>query len=177
MSEPPGPHPRGRELSSYLDGGLSVRRTRAVARHVEACPTCARELAALRTVKSALASQQEVEPRLGWLPQVQEQVATGARPASTSRIRLRLRLRLSGRGNGQGGARSGELRIAHADAGHLVIEAPDPPGPASGSLLVQAGQSRAVERVPAGSINRGQTALADDVEPDSNLQQMLGKYR
>ena len=79
--------------------------------------------------------------------------------------------------NGQGGTRSGELRIVHADAGHLVIEAPDPPGPASGSLLVQAGQSRSVGRVPAGSINRGQTALADDVEPDSNLQQMLGKYR
>src|SRR5438309_7753829 len=76
--------------------------------------------------------------------------------------------------NGQGGTRSGELRIVHADAGHLVIEAPDPPGPASGSLLVQAGQSRSVGRVPGGSLNRGQ-ALADDVEPDSNLQQMLGK--
>ena len=79
--------------------------------------------------------------------------------------------------NGQGGTRSGELRIVHADAGHLVIEAPDPPGPASGSLLVQDGRSRSVERVPAGSISRGQTALADDVEPDSNLQQLLGKYR
>ena len=79
--------------------------------------------------------------------------------------------------NGQGGTRSGELRIVHADAGHLVIEAPDPPGPASGSLLVQAGRSRSVRRVPAGSVNQGQTALVDDVEPDSNLQQMLGKYR
>jgi MucB/RseB N-terminal domain len=78
---------------------------------------------------------------------------------------------------GQGGTRSGELRLVHADAGHLVIEAPDPPGPVSGSLLVQAGQSRSVMRVPDGSVNRGQTALADDIEPDSNLQQMLGKYR
>jgi len=79
--------------------------------------------------------------------------------------------------NGQGGTRSGELRIVHADAGHLVIEAPDPPGPASGSLLVQAGQSRSVGRGPGGSLNRGQTVLDDDVEPDGNLRQMLGKYR
>jgi hypothetical protein len=79
--------------------------------------------------------------------------------------------------NGQGGTRSAELRVVHADAGHLVIEAPDPPGPASGSLLVQAGQSRSVGLVPGGSISRGQIMVADDVEPDGNLQQMLGKYR
>jgi anti-sigma factor RsiW len=96
MSELAEPHPRGRELSSYLDGGLPARRTGAVARHVEACPACARELAALRTVKAALASQQEVEPRPGWLSRVQERVAAGAPPASTSWIRLRLRLRLAG---------------------------------------------------------------------------------
>jgi negative regulator of sigma E activity len=79
--------------------------------------------------------------------------------------------------HGQGGTRSGQLRVVHADAGHLVIEAPDPPGPATASLLVQAGQSRSVVRAGSGSVNRGQTALADDIEPDSNLQQMLGKYR
>lgn len=78
---------------------------------------------------------------------------------------------------GQSGTSSAELRVVHADAGHLVIEAPDPPGPASGSLLVQAGQSRSVGRVPGGSISRGQIIVADDVEPDGNLQQMLGKYR
>ena len=94
-SKLPERHPRGRELSSYLDGGLSDRRTEAVARHVEACPTCARELAALRRVSAALASQQEVEPRPGWLPRVQELAAAGALPASTARIRLRLRLRLA----------------------------------------------------------------------------------
>jgi negative regulator of sigma E activity len=32
-------------------------------------------------------------------------------------------------------------------------------------------------RVGQGSVNRGQTALANDVEPDGNLQQLLGKYR
>ena len=79
--------------------------------------------------------------------------------------------------HGQGGTRSAELRVVHADAGHLVIEAPDPPGPATGSLLVQEGRSRSVVRVGQGSVNRGQTALANDVEPDSNLQQLLGKYR
>jgi len=92
----PEQHPDGRELSSYLDGALRVRRTEAIARHVEACPACARELAALRRVSAALASQQEVEPRPGWLPRVREQVAAGARPGSTARIRLRLRLRLAG---------------------------------------------------------------------------------
>ena len=79
--------------------------------------------------------------------------------------------------HGQGGTRSAELRFVHADAGHLVIEAPDPPGPATGSLLVQEGRSRSVVRVGEGSVNRGQTALANDVEPDSDLQQLLGKYR
>jgi anti-sigma factor RsiW len=96
MSTLPERHPRGRELSSYLDGGLSNRRTEAVARHAETCPTCVRELAALRQVSSALASQEEVEPRPRWLSRVQEQVGAGARPASTARIRLRLRLRLAG---------------------------------------------------------------------------------
>jgi negative regulator of sigma E activity len=79
--------------------------------------------------------------------------------------------------HGQGGTRSEALRVVHADAGHLAIEAPDPPGPAMGTLLVQAGKSRSVVRVGAGSVNRGQTALVDEIEPDSNLQQMLGKYR
>jgi anti-sigma factor RsiW len=95
MSELSERHTRGRELSSYIDGGLSGRRAERVARHVETCPACARELAALRTIKSALASQQEVEPRPRWLRRVQEQVAAGARPSSTSWIRLRLRLRLA----------------------------------------------------------------------------------
>jgi negative regulator of sigma E activity len=31
--------------------------------------------------------------------------------------------------------------------------------------------------VGPGAVNRGQTALMDDIEPDGNLQQMLGKYR
>lgn len=96
MSTLPERHPGGSELSSYLDGGLSDRRTKAVARHVEACPACGRELAALRKVSSALASQEDVEARPGWLSRVQEQVAAGARPASTARIRHRLRLRLAG---------------------------------------------------------------------------------
>ena len=98
MSEPSGPserHPRGRELSSYLDGGLPRRRAETVGRHVGTCPACARELAALRGVKAALASQQEMEPRPGWLAGVQEEVAAGTRPSSTSWIRVRLRLRLA----------------------------------------------------------------------------------
>jgi anti-sigma factor RsiW len=95
MSEPSERHPGGRELSSYLDGSLPGRRGETVGRHAQTCPACARELAALRAVKSALASQPEVEPRPGWLPRVQEVVAAGMRPSSTSWIRLRLRLRLA----------------------------------------------------------------------------------
>src|SRR5256714_15580559 len=125
----PERHPRGRELSSYLDGGLSDRRTEAVARHVKACPTCARELAALRRVSSVLANQEQVEPRPGWLSRVQEQVAAGAPPASTARIRLRLRLRLAG----------GIAAVAPVLGGVGPWLAPPPPAPVS--LHDQVGQS------------------------------------
>ena len=114
-------HPRGRELSSYLDGGLPVRRAQTVACHVETCPTCTAELAALRGVKVALANHQEVEPRPGWLPRVQQQVAGGALPSSTSWIRVRLRLRLAG-------------GIAAAAVGLVGVGlwlAPPPPAPVS----------------------------------------------
>ena len=121
MSALPERHPRGRELSSYLDGALPVRRTEAVARHVEACPACARGLAALRRVSSALACQQEVEPPPGWLPRVQEQVATGARPTSTARIRRHLRLRLAG----------GIAAVAVGLVGVGLWRAPPPPAPVS----------------------------------------------
>jgi anti-sigma factor RsiW len=117
----PERHPGGSELSSYLDGGLSHRRTERAARHVEACPTCARELAALRKLSAALASQEEVEPRPGWLSRVQEQVAAGARPASTARIRLRLRLRLAG----------GIAAVAAGLVGVGLWLAPPPPAPVS----------------------------------------------
>ena len=121
LSKLPEPHPRGWELSSYLDGALPVRRTEAVARHVEACPACARGLAALRRVSSALACQQEVEPPPGWLPRVQEQVATGARPTSTARIRRHLRLRLAG----------GIAAVAVGLVGVGLWRAPPPPAPVS----------------------------------------------
>jgi anti-sigma factor RsiW len=92
-----------------------------MARHVEACPTCARELAALRKVRAALASQEEVEPRPGWLSRVQPQVAAGARPASTARIRLRLRLRLAG----------GVAALAAGLVSAGLWLAPPPPAPVS----------------------------------------------
>ena len=114
-------HPAGRELSSFLDGALSDRRTEKVARHVEACRTCARELAALRKVTAALASQEEMEPRPGWLSRVQEEVAAGERPASTARIRFRLRLRLAG----------GIAAVAGGLVGVGLWLAPPPPAPVS----------------------------------------------
>jgi len=121
MSALPERHPAGRELSSFLDGDLSDRRMERVARHVEACPTCARELAALRKISAALASQEEVEPRPGWLSRVEERVAAGARPASTARIRLRLRLRLAG----------GIAAVAVGLVGVGLWLAPPPPAPVS----------------------------------------------
>ena len=117
----PERHPAGRELSSFLDGDLSDRRMERVARHVAACPTCARQLAALREVSAALASQEEVEPRPGWLSRVQERVAAGTRPASTARIRLRLRLRLAG----------GIAGVALGLVGVGLWRAPSPPAPVS----------------------------------------------
>jgi anti-sigma factor RsiW len=121
LSELSERHPRGRELSSCLDGGLSQRRAEAVARHVETCPACARELAALRDVKSALASQQEVEARPGWLRQVEEEVAAGTLPSSTSWIRVRLRLRLA----------AGIAAAAGGLVGVGLWLAPPPPAPVS----------------------------------------------
>jgi anti-sigma factor RsiW len=114
-------HPRGRDLSSYLDGGLPRRRAETVGRHVATCPVCARELAALRWAKATLASRQQVEPRPGWLAAVQEAVAAGTRPSSTSWIRLRLRLRLA-------------AAIAAAGAGLVGVVlwlVPPPPAPVS----------------------------------------------
>lgn len=76
----------------------------------------------------------------------------------------------------QAGRKSGQLHVVHADASHLVIEAPDPPGPVSGSLLVQTGRMRSVALVPDGTLSQGETA-GDDIQPDANFQQLLGKYR
>jgi anti-sigma factor RsiW len=121
LPELPERHPRGRRLSSYLDGGLSGRRAETVTRHVATCPACARELRALRTIRSALASQQEAEPRPGWLRRMQEQVAAGALPSSTSWIRLRLRLRLA----------AGITAVAGGLVGVGLWLAPPPPAPVS----------------------------------------------
>jgi anti-sigma factor RsiW len=121
MSMLPERHPGGRELSSYLDGGLSDRRTDRVARHVAACPTCDHELAALRKVSAALARQEEVEPRPGWLARVQEQVAAGARPASTAAIPLASRSR----------RRSRIRAVAAGLVGVGLWLAPPPPAPVS----------------------------------------------
>jgi anti-sigma factor RsiW len=92
-----------------------------VGRHVATCPVCARELASLRWVRATLASQQEVEPRLGWLAAVREEVAAGMRPSSTSWIRLRLRLRLA----------AGIAALAAGLVGVVLWLVPPPPAPVS----------------------------------------------
>jgi anti-sigma factor RsiW len=115
----PEQHPAGRELSAYLDGALSVRRTEAVGRHVELCAACAGELTAMRGVKSALAAQHQLKPGAGWLARVEEQVASGARPSSTSRLRVRRRLRLA----------AGGTAAAVVALGAALWLAPPPPAP------------------------------------------------
>jgi len=90
-------------------------------RHVETCPACARELATLRRVKVALARQRDVEPRPGWLPRVQEQVAAGTRPSSTWSHRRGLRLRLA----------AGITAAAGGLVGAGLWLAPAPPAPVS----------------------------------------------
>jgi anti-sigma factor RsiW len=114
-------HPAGRELGSYLDGALSVRRAEAVGHHLAACRACSKELTALRGVKAALARHEPAEPDPGWLARVDEQVASGARPLSTSRIRVRRRLRLA----------AGGALFATGALGAAVWLAPPAPAPVS----------------------------------------------
>lgn len=77
---------------------------------------------------------------------------------------------------GAAGREDAVLHVVHGDGTHLVIEAPDPPGPASGSVLVQSGASRSVTRVPAGPVSRGQARLAGFESPD-DLPRLFTKYR
>ncbi|MEA2591880.1 MAG: putative zinc-finger [Actinomycetota bacterium] len=93
-------HPRGRELSAYLDGTLSERRARTVGRHLESCPACSEEIAALRVVKAVVAAQQPLEPPPAWLALVEEQVGRGVRPSSAWRLRVRRRVRVAAAGAG-----------------------------------------------------------------------------
>lgn len=55
MSEHPMHEIAGEELQDWVDGRLDDARGRDVERHLASCPSCAREVAALRAVKRALA--------------------------------------------------------------------------------------------------------------------------
>lgn len=78
---------------------------------------------------------------------------------------------------GLDGTRSRTLHVVHGDGDHLVIAMPDPPGPATGSMLVQEGMSRSVLEIPDGAIERGEGRPAAAIDPDTELQPMLAKYR
>jgi len=78
---------------------------------------------------------------------------------------------------GLDGTQSRTLHVVHGDGDHLVIAMPDPPGPATGSMLVQEGSSRSVLEIPDGVIERGEGRLATAIDPDTELQPMLAKYR
>ena len=121
MSEPHhGPHPGGRDLSSYLDGGLTGRRAGELAAHLASCDRCREELEALRTAKSAIADLPQADPRPDWLPRMREALARGA-GISPSGSFARLRLRLT----------AGIAGLAAAALGLGVWLAPPPETPVS----------------------------------------------
>ena len=68
------------------------------------------------------------------------------------------------------------LHVVHGAGDDLLIQSPDPPGPVSGSTLVQQGGQRLVVGLPDGSVRRGQ-AVGAGTEPEGVLQQILSKYR
>ena len=107
MSDPhPGSHPEGRDLSSYLDGGLTGRRAGELEEHLASCDMCREELGALRIAKSAVAGLPEADPGPDWLLRMREALAGGLsgpfpRPARVGHLqgrrwrRTRPRLRLT----------------------------------------------------------------------------------
>lgn len=57
-------------LSAYMDGETSLAETEQVARHLEVCPECRRELAALKRLSAALAELKVTVPPLA-VPRLQ----------------------------------------------------------------------------------------------------------
>jgi anti-sigma factor RsiW len=68
------------ELVAYLDGELDDACTREVAAHVAACEACERERQALATAWQHLELLPGLEPRAGWLAEVEGRILRDAAP-------------------------------------------------------------------------------------------------
>ncbi|MBE3577254.1 MAG: zf-HC2 domain-containing protein [Limnochordales bacterium] len=83
------------ELSAWVDGEVSLRRSRVIRQHVESCPLCAAEVAGLQRVRQAVRLLAGSETGSGadlWMPGQQAQRRQG-RQASVESQRLLKRLR------------------------------------------------------------------------------------
>lgn len=68
------------ELVAFLDGELEAARTREVATHLAACAACERERQALATAWQHLELLPGLEPRAGWLAEVEGKLLRDAAP-------------------------------------------------------------------------------------------------
>ena len=88
-----------RELSAYLDGELSARQHRTIDEHLEQCPGCREQLAALKKTVSLMGTLEPPTPPHGFTEAVQrsidKQIAAGEQlPARTWTRRLFFPLRV-----------------------------------------------------------------------------------
>jgi hypothetical protein len=77
---------------------------------------------------------------------------------------------------GQQGTETATLLVARGDGDRLMIEVQPAPG-SPGWVLVQQGQQRSAMGLDGTSPTIGQAELAAGIEPDSDLAQLLSKYR
>jgi negative regulator of sigma E activity len=77
---------------------------------------------------------------------------------------------------GQRGTETGVLHVVRGYNDRLLIQT-RPGSGGSGWALMQEGQTRAVMGPQGAYVARGQTSLASALQPDSDLHQLLAKYR
>ncbi|HEU5001178.1 MAG TPA: sigma-E factor regulatory protein RseB domain-containing protein [Actinomycetota bacterium] len=77
---------------------------------------------------------------------------------------------------GQRGTVTGTLHVARGDGDRLLIQV-QTGGGATGWVLQQQGTQRAAMSPNGSPATRGQAALTSDIEPQSDVHQMLAKYR
>lgn len=87
------------DLSAWVDGEITLRRSRAIQQHVEGCPRCAAEVAALRKVRQTVGLLAEAEsgdsPKLPAIQQVRQWRPGRRGYAESQRLLRRLRVELT----------------------------------------------------------------------------------